>query len=57
MLNRVSDNGFPVDMMYNTRIMDLLKKYLPSSLLNWIGEKKINTRFDHSLYGLQPEHR
>ncbi|MGH0182967.1 UNVERIFIED_CONTAM: hypothetical protein FKN15_010298 [Acipenser sinensis] len=56
-LNRVSDNGFPVDMMYNTRIMDLLKKYLPSSLLNWIGEKKINTRFDHSLYGLQPEHR
>ncbi|MGH0171712.1 UNVERIFIED_CONTAM: hypothetical protein FKN15_010223 [Acipenser sinensis] len=56
-LNRVSDNGFPVDMMYNTRVTALLRKYLPSSLLNWIGEKKINTRFDHSLYGLQPEHR
>ncbi|MGH0192110.1 UNVERIFIED_CONTAM: hypothetical protein FKN15_003694 [Acipenser sinensis] len=56
-LNRVSDNGFPVDMMYGTRVMALLRKYLPSSLLNWIGEKKINTRFDHSLYGLQPEHR
>ncbi|MGH0182968.1 UNVERIFIED_CONTAM: hypothetical protein FKN15_010299 [Acipenser sinensis] len=56
-LNRVSDNGFPRDMMYNTRVTALLRKYLPSSLLNWIGEKKINTRFDHSLYGLQPEHR
>ncbi|XP_034780333.2 flavin-containing monooxygenase 5-like [Acipenser ruthenus] len=56
-LNRVSDNGFPVDMMYGTRVMALLWKYLPFSLLNWIGERKINTRFDHSLYGLQPEHR
>ncbi|XP_041125783.1 flavin-containing monooxygenase 5-like [Polyodon spathula] len=56
-LNRVSDNGYPIDIMYSTRIMELLKKYLPYSLLNWLGERKLNARFDHSLYGLQPEHR
>ncbi|XP_053324710.1 flavin-containing monooxygenase 5-like isoform X2 [Spea bombifrons] len=56
-LNRVSDYGYPVDMIVLTRFLNTLKHLLPTSLLNWIGESEINKRFDHATYGLKPKHR
>ncbi|XP_004068219.1 dimethylaniline monooxygenase [N-oxide-forming] 5 [Oryzias latipes] len=55
-IRQVSDNGLPVDM-FNTRFVHVMLKLLPMSLLNWLGEKKLNSMYDHAMYGLKPKHR
>ncbi|XP_051501583.1 flavin-containing monooxygenase 5-like [Myxocyprinus asiaticus] len=56
-LNRVGPNGFPSDMMFNNRTHMWAHGLLPVGFLNSIGEKLLNKRFNHKLYGLQPAHR
>ncbi|XP_030626994.1 dimethylaniline monooxygenase [N-oxide-forming] 5-like [Chanos chanos] len=53
----VSDNGVPLDMKYNTRFVHILFQLLPVSILNWIGEQKLNSMYDHTKYCLKPKHR
>uniref|UniRef100_A0A671V321 Flavin-containing monooxygenase n=1 Tax=Sparus aurata TaxID=8175 RepID=A0A671V321_SPAAU len=55
-IRQVSDNGLPVDMKYNTRFVHILFQLLPMSILNWIGEKKLNAMYDHTMYALKPKH-
>ncbi|KAM9384190.1 flavin-containing monooxygenase 5-like [Pholidichthys leucotaenia] len=55
-LNRVSDNGMPVDLLFN-RMLNNIRKILPFGLFNSIREGRLNRRFDHSLYNLKPKHR
>lgn len=55
-LNRVGDNGIPLDMVYN-RLVYLLHAILPVSVTNSLGEKQLNQRFNHALYNLKPKHR
>ncbi|XP_042338245.1 flavin-containing monooxygenase 5-like [Plectropomus leopardus] len=54
--NRVSDNGLPRDML-NDRMTQLIRRNLPFRLICSMAEKKVNQRFDHSLYNLKPKHR
>ncbi|CAH2311800.1 dimethylaniline monooxygenase [N-oxide-forming] 5-like [Pelobates cultripes] len=56
-LNRVSDYGYPLDLLGLTRFLNSIKNVIPVSLLNKIGEAKVNKRFDHANYGLKPKHR
>lgn len=56
-LNRVSDKGYPGDVVLSTRYNDLLKNSLGPSLLNSWAERRLNERFNHSHYGLKPKHR
>ncbi|OCT85450.1 flavin containing dimethylaniline monoxygenase 5 gene 1 L homeolog isoform X1 [Xenopus laevis] len=56
-VNRVSANGYPLDTLKTRRYVYLLNKVLPSSLINYIAENKVNQRFDHDNYGLLPTHR
>lgn len=56
-IRQVSDNGLPVDMKYNTRFVHILFQLLPINVLNWIGEKKLNAMYDHTMYALKPAHR
>ncbi|XP_069378426.1 flavin-containing monooxygenase 5-like isoform X1 [Paralichthys olivaceus] len=56
-IRQVSDNGMPVDMKYNTRFVHILFQLLPMNVLNWIGEKKLNAMYDHTMYALKPTHR
>nr|UZZ64697.1 tAncFMO5 [synthetic construct] len=56
-LNRVSDNGYPLDVVLSTRFKNLLKQILPTSMVNRWAEKKMNARFNHENYGLKPQHR
>jgi len=44
-------------MLGNRRVIFQVKKYLPSSLSNTIAEWKLNSKFNHALYGLKPAHR
>ncbi|XP_017159047.1 dimethylaniline monooxygenase [N-oxide-forming] 5-like [Poecilia reticulata] len=56
-IRQVSDNGVPVDMMYNTRFVHILFQLLPINFFNWFGEKKLNGMYDHTTYALKPKHR
>ncbi|XP_016373719.1 dimethylaniline monooxygenase [N-oxide-forming] 5-like isoform X2 [Sinocyclocheilus rhinocerous] len=55
-LNRVGDNGVPADMLFNKRMSNWLIQMLPVGFINNFGEKQLNKRFNHKLYGLQPAH-
>lgn len=55
-LNRVGDNGFPMDMRFS-RLMHILMAILPINLTSMIGERGLNRRFNHKLYSIKPKHR
>ncbi|XP_072789003.1 dimethylaniline monooxygenase [N-oxide-forming] 4 isoform X1 [Taeniopygia guttata] len=51
-VSRVSDHGFPLDMVGNTRFNSLLEWLLPSALTRRITFRKFNSWFNHTNYGL-----
>ncbi|KAI1236520.1 Dimethylaniline monooxygenase, partial [Lamprotornis superbus] len=51
-LSRVSDHGFPLDMVGTTRFNHLLEWLLPSALARRIRFQKFNSWFNHTNYGL-----
>ncbi|XP_016285406.1 LOW QUALITY PROTEIN: flavin-containing monooxygenase 5-like [Monodelphis domestica] len=55
-LSRVWDNGKPLDIVLFTCFKNILKKMLGNSIINRWAENKLNARFDHATYGLQPYH-
>ncbi|NXJ82068.1 FMO1 monooxygenase, partial [Trogon melanurus] len=57
MLSRVFDHGYPWDMVHNTRLMSLMRNNLPRPLSWALVNYKVNQRFNHENYGLQPERR
>uniref|UniRef100_A0A8D0KPD9 Flavin-containing monooxygenase n=1 Tax=Salvator merianae TaxID=96440 RepID=A0A8D0KPD9_SALMN len=52
-VNRVSDDGYPLDVVHFTRFKNLLRHTLPKALVNLWGEKKLNMRFNHENYGIK----
>ncbi|NXH35875.1 FMO5 monooxygenase, partial [Myiagra hebetior] len=56
-LHRVGDSGYPSDFSYISRFTGLLHTLLPPNVINFFLERKLNARFDHTLYGLKPKHR
>ncbi|XP_051003748.1 flavin-containing monooxygenase 5-like [Acomys russatus] len=55
--NRVWDHGNPMDATLFTRYNRAVEKICPAHLINRQMEKKLNARFSHANYGLQPQHR
>ncbi|XP_047442132.1 flavin-containing monooxygenase 5-like [Mugil cephalus] len=55
-LNRVGDNGMPLDLLFN-RITDTATKLFPFGFMCSLVEGQLNRRFDHALYNLKPKHR
>ncbi|KFP21360.1 Dimethylaniline monooxygenase [N-oxide-forming] 5, partial [Egretta garzetta] len=56
-LHRVADGGYPFDFSYISRFIQLVRSLLPHNASSLFLERKLNTRFNHALYGLQPQHR
>ncbi|XP_044884804.1 flavin-containing monooxygenase 5-like isoform X3 [Mauremys mutica] len=56
-LGRIGEEGYPMDTIYITRYVEFLRRIVPLSLLNYFAEKKLNAKFNHAIYGLQPAHR
>ncbi|XP_073212457.1 dimethylaniline monooxygenase [N-oxide-forming] 4-like isoform X2 [Lepidochelys kempii] len=54
-ISRISDHGFPLDMMLTTRFHNCLENFLPLALMRLLRMKKFNTWFDHANYGLIPQ--
>ncbi|XP_064371776.1 flavin-containing monooxygenase 5-like [Dromaius novaehollandiae] len=55
-LHRLAESGYPFDFTYITRHIQLLHSLIPLSIRRFTLERKLNARFDHALYGLQPRH-
>lgn len=55
-LNRVGDNGFPLDLHFK-RVLDFVQLILPFGVFCGLAERQLNQRFDHALYNLKPKHR
>ncbi|NXO11219.1 FMO4 monooxygenase, partial [Oriolus oriolus] len=51
-ISRVSDHGFPFDMVSTTRFNHFLDWLLPSALIRRIKFRKFNSWFNHTNYGL-----
>uniref|UniRef100_A0A8C0B3V9 Flavin-containing monooxygenase n=1 Tax=Buteo japonicus TaxID=224669 RepID=A0A8C0B3V9_9AVES len=51
-ISRVSDHGFPFDMVNTTRFNHFLDWFLPSAITKRIRFRKFNSRFNHANYGL-----
>ncbi|XP_062437222.1 flavin-containing monooxygenase 5-like [Rhea pennata] len=56
-LNRVGDEGYPIDIVLTTRMKNILANLLTPSMVSDWSEKRLNARFDHSHYGVKPKHR
>ncbi|KAM9241809.1 LOW QUALITY PROTEIN: flavin-containing monooxygenase 5-like [Dugong dugon] len=55
--SRVWDNGMPVDTVLLTHFNSVLNKLYTTFLINRWAENKLNARFNHDIYSLQPQHR
>ncbi|KAJ8376351.1 hypothetical protein SKAU_G00069310 [Synaphobranchus kaupii] len=56
-IGRMSDRGLPVDLTMITRLGSFLVHFLPRALVHWAGERRLNQKYDHRLYGLLPKQR
>ena len=45
-----------MDMLFLTRFNDFVMQCLPRNVVQALGEYKLNSRFDHEIYGLKPDH-
>lgn len=52
MYSRVSDHGFPFDMVSTTRFNHFLEWLLPSAITRRIKFRRFNSWFNHEIYGL-----
>ncbi|CAD5205351.1 unnamed protein product [Bursaphelenchus okinawaensis] len=50
-------NGQPNDFYSNRRIMGYVKKVLGEKFHSWMMEKVFTRCFDHTVFGLKPQHR
>lgn len=53
-MSRISDNGYPWDLIYHTRFNTMIRNILPRSMLKWMMEQQLNRWFSHENYGLEP---
>ncbi|XP_070602926.1 flavin-containing monooxygenase 5-like isoform X1 [Erythrolamprus reginae] len=56
-IGRVGDKGYPLDTALSTRVNLFMKQCLPLSTIDQLLQYKLNNKFNHSHYGLKPNHR
>ncbi|NP_001083227.1 flavin containing dimethylaniline monoxygenase 5 gene 2 S homeolog [Xenopus laevis] len=56
-INRVHDEGYPLDVVLLSRFKNVIKEFMTTDMLNCWVEKRLNARFNHENFGLKPKHR
>ncbi|XP_016076849.1 PREDICTED: dimethylaniline monooxygenase [N-oxide-forming] 2 isoform X1 [Miniopterus natalensis] len=56
-LSRMSEHGYPWDIVFHTRFRSMLRNVLPRTVLKWMIERQMNQWFDHENYGLEPQNK
>lgn len=54
---RLGHKGYPIDNLMANRVANWVLGVLPKGWGDYLFESYVNTRMDHDLYGLKPEHR
>ncbi|KAM9244257.1 LOW QUALITY PROTEIN: dimethylaniline monooxygenase [N-oxide-forming] 2-like [Dugong dugon] len=56
-LSRISDDGYPWDMVFHTRFRSMLRSVLPRRVVKWMMEQQMNRWFNRENYGLKPQNK
>ncbi|XP_027627345.1 dimethylaniline monooxygenase [N-oxide-forming] 2 isoform X2 [Tupaia chinensis] len=56
-MSRISEDGYPWDMVFHTRFSSTLRNVLPRTALKWMMERQMNRWFNHENYGLEPQNK
>ncbi|XP_015100607.3 LOW QUALITY PROTEIN: flavin-containing monooxygenase 2 [Vicugna pacos] len=56
-LRRISEDGYPWDMVYHTQFSSMLRNVLPRKVVKWMTEQQMNRWFNHENYGLIPQNK
>ncbi|XP_006872704.1 PREDICTED: dimethylaniline monooxygenase [N-oxide-forming] 2 [Chrysochloris asiatica] len=56
-MSRISDGGYPWDMVFHTRFSSMLRNVLPRMVVKWMMEQQMNQWFNHENYGLEPQNK
>lgn len=56
-MSRISEDGYPWDMVFHTRFSSMLRNVLPRTVVKWMMEQQMNQWFNHENYGLVPQNK
>ncbi|XP_042530386.1 dimethylaniline monooxygenase [N-oxide-forming] 2 [Dipodomys spectabilis] len=56
-MSRISEDGYPWDMVFHTRFSSMLRNVLPRTVVKWMTEQQLNQWFNHENYGLEPQNK
>ncbi|XP_054837411.1 flavin-containing monooxygenase 1-like isoform X2 [Eublepharis macularius] len=56
-ISRVFDDGYPWDMVFLTRFLNIIRNSLPGRATMWLIATRVNQWFNHANYGLVPKDR
>ncbi|KAM6219949.1 flavin-containing monooxygenase 2 [Rhynchocyon petersi] len=56
-MSRISEDGYPWDMVFHTRFSSMLRNILPRTVVKWMMEQQMNQWFNHENYGLEPQNK
>nr|XP_056723418.1 flavin-containing monooxygenase 1-like [Euleptes europaea] len=56
-ISRVFDDGYPWDMVFLTRFLNIVRNALPGRVTGWLIAHRVNQWFNHTNYGVVPKER
>ncbi|XP_057583812.1 flavin-containing monooxygenase 2 isoform X2 [Hippopotamus amphibius kiboko] len=56
-IGRISEDGYPWDIVFHTRFSNMLRNVVPRTVVKWIAEQRVNQWFNHENYGLIPQNK
>ncbi|KAJ8789161.1 hypothetical protein J1605_004955 [Eschrichtius robustus] len=56
-MGRISEDGYPWDMVFHTCFSSMLRNVLPRRVVKWVMEQQMNRWFNHENYGLMPQNK
>ncbi|XP_008846746.1 dimethylaniline monooxygenase [N-oxide-forming] 2 [Nannospalax galili] len=56
-MSRISEDGYPWDMVFHTRFNSMLRNVLPRTIVKWMMAQQMNRWFNHENYGLEPQNK
>lgn len=56
-MSRISEDGYPWDMVFHTRFKSMLRNVLPPTVRKWMMAQQLNRWFNHANYSLEPKNK
>ncbi|XP_014638919.1 PREDICTED: dimethylaniline monooxygenase [N-oxide-forming] 2 [Ceratotherium simum simum] len=56
-MGRISEDGYPWDVIFHTRFSSMLRNVLPRTIVKQMMDQQMNRWFNHENYGLEPQNK